>query len=134
MREVVKRSVCTQGPLRMRVPSTEYTRVHLQDIGPGGWWTQRNAEKKLSNNGMDLSEGNCTSNRYGNLSPFPHTPASRDKIPTVFHFRMRRRLSHTDEEKAKQSPRGEAYRLRGVGNLTLLGQWNEVFVMHFCET
>lgn len=51
-----------------------------------------------------------------------------------FCFRMRRRLRHTDEEKAKQSPRGEAYRLRDVRSLTLLGQWNAVFVMHFRET
>ena len=34
----------------------------------------------------------------------------------------------------KQSPHGEAYRLRDVGSLTLLGQWNEVFVMHFRGT
>ena len=29
----------------------------MQDIGPGGWWPQCNAGKKLSNSGMDLSEG-----------------------------------------------------------------------------
>ena len=31
--------------------------LQMQDIGPGGWWPQCNAGKKLSIGGMDLSEG-----------------------------------------------------------------------------
>lgn len=73
------------------------------------------------------------SNRYGNLSPFLHTCASRDKVPTLFHFRVWRRPAYMDE-KEKQCPSGEPYKLRDVGSLILLGQGNEVFVMYFGET
>lgn len=119
----------------MRAPSTRYPMMHSQnqDIGPDGWWIQDNAEKEVSNNGVDLSEGHCASNRYGNLSPFLHTCALRDKVPTVFHFRVWRRPAYMDE-KEKQCPSGEPYRLRDVGSLILLGQENEVFVMYFGET
>ena len=119
----------------MRATSTKCPMVHPQnqDIGPGGWWIQGSAEKEVSNHGVDLSEGHCASSRYGNLSPFLHTCASRDKVPTLFHFRIWRRPAYIDE-KEKQCPPGEPHRLRYVGSLILLGQGNEVFVLCFGET
>lgn len=59
---------------------------------------------------------------------------SRDKIPTHFCFRIRRRLPHRDAVKNKQCPPGDSFRLRDVGNLILLGHGNEVFITRWGET
>lgn len=89
-------------------------------------------ERKSSvTEGVDLSEGSCASNSYGSLSPFLQTCHSRDKIPTLFHFRMQRRPAHIDEVKEKQCPPGDLYRLRDVGNLILLGHGDDTLGWNF---